>query len=101
VISRTPLRPATRLRRSGLPAARDEDEADRRTVVVGATAGRPDLQEMAEFFHRVKSELPLHRPLIEDVLRKAPCRESSSASATSGTSVRASSTGTVPAMRTG
>ena len=31
---------------------------------------------------------------------KAPWRESSSASATSGTSVRASSTGTVPAMRT-
>ncbi|EME37067.1 3-oxoacyl-[acyl-carrier-protein] synthase, KASII [Kocuria palustris PEL] len=58
------------LRRSGLPAARDEDEADRRTVVVGATAGRPDLQEMAEFFHRVKAELPLHRPLIEDVLRR-------------------------------
>lgn len=58
------------LRRSELPAPRGDDEADRRTVVVGATAGRPGLQEMAEVFHRIKTEKPLYRPLIEDVLRR-------------------------------
>lgn len=55
---------------SGLPAPADDAEADRRTVVVGATAGRPDLQEMAEVFHRVQTEQPLLRPLVQDVLRR-------------------------------
>lgn len=61
----------------GLAAAREAaamaglDESGvpghRRSVSVGATAGRPPLSEMAEFFHRFTSDEALYRPSVEDV----------------------------------
>ncbi|MGW4125689.1 beta-ketoacyl-[acyl-carrier-protein] synthase family protein [Nocardia sp. NPDC004711] len=51
---------------AGLPDGGDYDPAQR-GVSVGATAGRPSLEEMAEIFHRLREELPLYRQPVEHV----------------------------------
>lgn len=41
-----------------------------RGVSVGATAGRPSLEELAEIFHRIRASLPLYRQPPDHVLER-------------------------------
>ncbi|MGW4120599.1 beta-ketoacyl-[acyl-carrier-protein] synthase family protein [Nocardia sp. NPDC004711] len=54
---------------AGLPGGGDYHPAER-GVSVGATVGRPALDEMAEIFHRLRESLPLYRQPIEHVLER-------------------------------
>lgn len=83
---------------AGLDAA--DIPAERRGVCLGATAGRPELAELAEIFHRIAAERPLYRQPVGSVLTRdqntstvAIARRAGAAGSVSGTSTACTASG--------